>query len=163
MPYNYTPRSEEELLELAPEGIYHFTVIASEERQSKTSGIQMACLVIKFTDHSGRTHEIKDYLSYMPKMDWKIKHLCDTCGKQDRWGSGVFNAENSVLEGWEGTVKVGVDKTGERPQNKVKDYVSGSADKAAASVITQTNSLGQPVNLTITPANNVEKDDDLPF
>ena len=84
MPYNYTPRSEEEILELAPEGTYNFTVIASEEKIAPKSGVLMAILVIKFRDDSGKTHEIKDYLSYMPKMDWKIKHLCDTCGQQSR-------------------------------------------------------------------------------
>lgn len=123
MPYNFTPRSEEELLELASEGNYNFTIISSEERISKKSGQLMAVIILQFYDSDGKSHEIEDYLSYMSKMDWKIKHLCDTCGKTDKWASGIFNAEQNNLERWKGTAKIFIDKTGERPKNKVKDYL----------------------------------------
>jgi hypothetical protein len=157
MPYNFTPRSEEELMELAPEGEYDFIITASEERDSKTSGKRMAVITVKFYDENRKCHEIFDFLSYMSKMDWKIKHLCDSCGKIDKWASGIFNAEHNKLEGWKGIAKISVDKTGQRPKNRVKDYIAVKQDMpiGAAASTNQT----PPVQNEMPPID----DNDIPF
>ncbi len=157
MPYKYTPRSEEELMELAPEGEYDFIITASEEKNSANSGEPMAVITVKFYDENRKCHEIFDFLSYMSKMDWKIKHLCDSCGKIGKWASGVFNAEHNSLEGWKGIAKISIDRKGDRPKNRVKDYITVKKDRIVSS--TASTNQTPPVQNEVPPID----DDSIPF
>ncbi len=120
MPYNYTPRSEHDVLGLISENTYRFKIVGSTEKPSQKSGILM--LVINLQIQSESPLLLEEYISYQPKMDWKIKHLCDSCGKSDIWESGKFDGTNNNLLGWEGYAVVKVDKKGDRPKNRVADF-----------------------------------------
>ena len=119
----FTPKTNEQLdmIGLLEEGIYQFTVLASEDAISK-SGNEMIKMQLKVWDKSGGEHIIYDYL--LEAFIKKLSHFAKATGLEDKYNLGTINAEDCKHKSGYLELIVQHDKTGQYgPRNSVKDYV----------------------------------------
>lgn len=112
----FTPKSEAELRNTWDAGTYPFKVIEASDSVSK-SGKDMIVLKLRLFDGEN-TLTVMDYLG-----DWsmyKIKHLCEACGLEDKYNAGEIVA--FMFEDREGKVKLAYNADSDFP-NSIKDYV----------------------------------------
>lgn len=119
-----TPKTEEELNNVWPEGVYPFEVVDAEETISK-KGAEMIKLKLDF----GRGKVIFDYL--MDSFPPKIAHACRYMGLEAEYKAGYLPANVFVGKtGYAKLTKQESDKYG--VQNNVADYMSHQEGSAAA-------------------------------
>lgn len=117
--------------DLLPDGEYNATIMSGEDKKS-TKGNDMMELVLAVYDAAGNDNPITDYIVSSPKLQWKIRHLCESTGV-------VYERDDLPVEDFVGkNVRVKIvtqqsDKYG--PQNRVADYMgsasAGSVPKVA--------------------------------
>jgi hypothetical protein len=124
---HFLPLSEEELQTqaLAPEGVYNYQVLKSEDAVSK-AGNDYIKLTLKIWDDAGKQNLIFTNLSLIKLL----KHFCDVNHMQSEYTSGNVPASSCQNKSG-GKVMIGIE--GEKPnpnggmylsKNIVKDYIT---------------------------------------
>lgn len=123
----FTPKQESEIKRFStlPDGVYPFSIIESREQASKSEknpGKIMAAVKLAVY-HEGREQWVYDYFADW-FSEWKLKHICDTCGKSLAYNNGEVDFADGGAVGWQGYVEL---TTETDPQygdkNVVVDYV----------------------------------------
>jgi len=131
MSYTFSPKSDEELIDIVPRGVYAFEVLKSE-RMTSQKGNPMCKLLLKYFDVNGRARLIYDYLVFSDANlnIRKIKHFCHSVGLVEEYKKGELPED---LTNKYGEFEIGIqdeqpnDKGGFYPKkNTVVDYVKPS-------------------------------------
>jgi len=127
MSLSFTPKNEDELFDLLPEGVYPFKVKSASPHTSQATGNQSIKLEL---DVKGK--EVKCYLS--ANYLFLLKHFCDHTGLEDAYKAGKLDAGMCV--GKAGHCKIIVEEpepgTNYFPKNVVKDFFKPDASKQAS-------------------------------
>lgn len=122
----FTPKNDDELNPILPEGIYGFEISKGEDKVSKikedgSGGNEMIELLIRVFKPDGSFILVNDYL--MEAILYKVSHAARACGLYEKYESGSLHGEDFV--GKTGELKLGIQKaSGNFPEkNTVKDYV----------------------------------------
>jgi Protein of unknown function (DUF669) len=118
--------------DLLPDGEYNATIVDGIEGVSQNSGNEMITLTLEVYGPDSVSYAVTDYLPAISKMQWKIRHLCESTGvnyEQEDLPVSLFLGKN---------VRVAVVKLNDKKygwQNRVNDYIGsavGSSVKPAA-------------------------------
>ncbi len=143
---NFTPKNENELSNLLPDGEYDFEVIDAQDKKSQKSGADMIMLKIAIWQGDRISCYLFDYL--LESVAFKLRHCCDACGLLDKYQSGSLDATQFIGRTGKAKIIIQKDKTGQYPdKNAIKDYCLRPM---------------KPVN-SQQQHNQQPKDDDLPF
>lgn len=151
----FNPLSEEELqtADLAPDGIYSYKVIQSEDAVSK-AGNDYIKLIIKVHDENGVEHGIYTNLALIKLL----KHFCDVNGMQEQYKSGNVPASMCLGKAG-GKVMVGIEAEKPNPnggmyraKNIIKDYI-----------VAPQGSMSAPAAMKPLPDVKDDFQDDIPF
>ena len=85
MSLNFNPQTEEQVLNLLPDGEYPFYVYDAENWIGKT-GKESIKLTLKVIDQNGAERSVFCYLS--PNYLFLLKHFCDAVGLQEAYQKG---------------------------------------------------------------------------
>lgn len=137
--FDYEVMTEEQALAqrytLLKEGEYDAMIIHSEDKVS-SSGNPMMVLTLTIEDDFGGTHDLKDYLVFMPKTMWKVIHCAESAGIINEYNNKKLCS--TIIMDRNVRVKIGIEegqlipdeKLGDRPKgstyspkNKIIDYV----------------------------------------
>jgi len=120
--FRFTPKTEDELDQsgLLEKGVYDFTVDTATSVNAKTDGTPMLKLGLTIYGPDGE-HKIFDNLH--PKLEFKIRHFCDSIGILKVYETGQIDP--GACEGRSGKAKVDIESAkGDFPaKNNVRDYV----------------------------------------
>lgn len=155
MTFTFTPKTEEELtlMNLLPEGEYHFIVQRAQEKTSK-NGNPMLELFLEVFSPDGDSVFVADYLVDKKKMAWKIKHFCDSIRLEARYNQGQLDPH--ILAKKEGIAHIAIEKSENyKPKNKVKDYIIKKEKKNV--------SLDQPLGKADSPLEIIDDTVSIPF
>ena len=142
----FEKKSEEEILNLMPEGEYDGYVYDAEDAISK-NGNDMIILTCAFFDLSGKERRLRSYLlAAFPKT---LKHFCDHTGLQSAYEKQEIYAND--CRGKQIRALIGIEKSDEYgSQNKIVDFLP--------------RAIGPSTKPIITPENIADfQDDDVPF
>jgi hypothetical protein len=129
----------QERYQLLPDGEYSAVISSPIDKISQNSGNPMIEVILTVYDANGKDHTVKDYLSYSRSMAWKMIHCAESAGKLQEYKDKKFCAD--VIRGCNVKVRIGTEKGGEIPidklkgkapgarypdKNKVEDYIVGS-------------------------------------
>lgn len=126
----FAPKSETELssFNLIPDGVFPFTVLASDEiasKSEKNKGKMMFALKLNVHGPDGDRHTY-DYFSFW-LSEWKLRHFAATTGKLADYESGSLDGSLGAFNGLTGYAKIGseepVSKSKYPAKNVVVDYV----------------------------------------
>lgn len=120
----FKPLSDKEIAEmnLWPEGVYGFEILAATDEVSK-SGNEMIKVKLAVFNNDGRQTVLFDYL--LESMAFKLKHVAKVTGNLDKYEAGVLLAADLVGKSGNLKLKIQKDKTGQYPdKNVVADYVT---------------------------------------
>lgn len=128
--FSFTPKTEEELIDLLEVGDGDFEITKAERREK--DGYPMFVLNLKVFDKNGKDGYMTDYLKLDTESNYcmrKIRHLCYSCGLGDLWERGKFDAADFL--GKTGKLIIGLKKAGQGKDGKwyaesrnVRDYVN---------------------------------------
>lgn len=119
---NFAPQSEQELLNLIPDGEYNYLVKDAVHHRSKSSGNESIKMTLTVYDQHGREHTIYCYLTtnYM----FLLKHFTDSCGLESAYENGSLSPE--MCKNQVGRCKVIIEQpeegTNYLPKNIIKDF-----------------------------------------
>lgn len=122
----HNPQTEEQIAAagLMQPGVYDFTIVSAEEKQSQ-SGNDMFALKLNVFDHDGTARVILDWV--LPSFAKKYKHLHDACGLLDLYQSGETKPSDLAGKSGKASIAIGgpyTDKNGiERVNNRIDDYI----------------------------------------
>jgi hypothetical protein len=124
----YEPLTEQQALEaryqLLPKGRYQGHIFMAEDKISRTSGNPMTEVVIHVKDKNGQKMEIKDFLTYVPGMQWKIRHCAQATQTLDHYENKRFCGE--VIKGKDVIVEVDIQEGNLIPDEKLNGKPEGS-------------------------------------
>jgi hypothetical protein len=157
--FNFTPKREDELVDLLEEGDGDYEVTAAEAQTSK-AGNPMIKLSLKVWDKNCQEKYVYDYLilNNVSKFSLrKIRHFCYSNGMADMYEAGRFSAADCVGKAGRCAIGIQHDKEGKYPpKNVINDYsVNNNSTESAP------KKSGMDVPQT-TPALDA-MDDDIPF
>lgn len=119
-----TPKTDEELasMNLLPDGIYDFEIIESQDDTSNSGNEMIHCKLKVFKSDGSSYILVDDYLVNTDRMQWKIKHFCESVGLEAEYQAGELTGE--LCFGRSGKVKIATQpaKDGYPPKNTAKDY-----------------------------------------
>ncbi len=132
--WSYNPVSEEEINKiyqdaqeerLWPEGIYNFDVLdhkfyISEPKDGK-KGNPVIKLVLRVFNKEGKSREIWDWLVSTERMQFKIKHFCDTTRLDKKYQDRTFKPEDVIGKSGRLILGFGKNDKGEKV-NRIIDY-----------------------------------------
>ena len=134
----FEPKTAQEIDEagLLTAGVYDFEVMEAEDTQSK-AGNDMAAIVIRVEDASGRSFKVQDWLVATDGGAYKVRHFAESVGLLAEYEKGDMPA--GFMIGKTGRAKIAVKPAdGQyRAKNTVADYVG----EAAAPVKVSTRDL----------------------
>ena len=115
----FVPKSEEELNELLPDGIYEFEVLMGEDCVSQSGNEQIKLTLL--ISNQEKQKIIFDYLT--SKAMYKVKHFADVTGLEDKYSAGGYVGADCSRR--RGHCKVGRQeaKDSYAAKNIIKDYV----------------------------------------
>lgn len=150
----FTPKTEEEVSNLLPEGEYMLVVTEAEDRVSK-SGAEMIYLKLETVDEDPFSKIIFDYL--LEAMAYKLRHFCEATGLLPKYDEGSLVAADCI--GRKVLAKVFIDSKDPAyaPKNAIRDYVIDKTKRAEAS--------GKPPGIGAPKDAGTEEffNDDIPF
>lgn len=158
MPINFEPKSEADVSNILPEGIYDGKVIDAEETTRKATGAPMISLTVEVRGN-GRKAEVRDWLlTDVESMAFKLRHFCRSAALLDKYNTGTLDAADCF--GRSVSVKLGVQddiKYGE--QNRISDYVTRTVKTP------QPAAESKPTNIRMEPPPVAKSPvgDDIPF
>lgn len=116
--FNFTPKSDEVLLNLLEKGDGQFEVIDAAYHTKNTNTTLR--LTLKVWDIHGNDKVISDYLS--KNAEWKIKDFCYSCGLETEYDTGGLSPE--ICVGKSGKLKLDIKHDdGYQPKNTVAAYI----------------------------------------
>lgn len=118
----FTPKSDEELLNLLPDGEYDFFVKHAEDTVSK-KGNEMIKITIGILDNNNKEHTLFDYL--LESLAFKVKHFAQAIGIEEKYNSGGYDAADCVNKSGRCYITKDEAKDGFQAKNSVKDYFKG--------------------------------------
>jgi hypothetical protein len=123
----FKPLSDEEIAaqrRTLKVGIADFTIGSVKEAISKESGNEMLKLVLKVWDCKGQEGILYDYITFSPKMAWKLKHFLEAIGEGVQYQTGTIDSGNLVGKSGKVMLAIQKDKTGLYGDKVgVKDYM----------------------------------------
>lgn len=128
MSFLYEPISEQEAIEqrfsLIKEGVYDAIVLSSTDKVSANSGNPMMDMTIQVFDENGKARDVRDFLVFTKAMMWKVIHFANSAGLLECYEQGKLCSDTAV--GNRVKVKVGIEKGGEVPADKLNGRAQGS-------------------------------------
>lgn len=143
----FTPKSEEEVSNLLPEGTYKFIIEDATDKVSK-SGNEM--IELKLRIQSPQEKIVFDYL--LEVMPYKLRHFCEATGLMHKYESATLMAADCMGKSGECLLIIDDKNISYPAKNAVKDYVKKSK-----------KGLGAPKSEEKAPALDLEFNDDIPF
>lgn len=126
MDFNYDVLSEEEAqkarFQLLEDGTYK-GIIEHIEHKPSASGNPMLALKIRVWNEDGSPKEINDWITLIPSMMWKLRHLCISAGLLKEFEDKTFKPE--MLEGREVMLKIKFKAGTAIPENKLNGKTPG--------------------------------------
>lgn len=147
----------QERYQLLKEGEYDAVVQKSEDKTSTNSGNNMMDVTLAVYDAEGKTHSVRDFLVFTPKMMWKVIHCAGSADLMNDYTLGRFCS--IALTGKRVRVKIGIEEGNEIPidklngkalgskypsKNKVEDYIKKSDQKPLSHAIPEDEEDGVP-------------------
>lgn len=127
--------------DLLPPGQYDAVIMSAEDKVS-TKGNEMLELQLRVFDAQGQEFGVQDFLTATPRMQWKIRHLCESAHvdyEREDLPASEFEGRNVRID----VVVETNPKYG--PQNRVADYLPRSN------------------GATVVPVRHEPEDADIPF
>lgn len=125
--FSYDVMSEEEAqserFSLLKDGEYQATVEKFEGRISK-QGNRMVEFILAVYDSYGKSHEIRDFIAFTPKMTWKLRHHCESGGMKEEYENRTWRPQMSVGKNFRVLIKTDIGD--EIPEDKLKGKPAGS-------------------------------------
>lgn len=123
---SFKPQTDEELLNLLPDGVYKFKVI---EAMSKTSQTNKQMIMLTLST-SYRNKEVKVKTVLMADLLYKVKHFCDSANISEKYESGMLASKDCIDRNVWAKVKTKRDEQyGIR--NDITDFVVQPSPKAS--------------------------------
>jgi hypothetical protein len=119
----FQAKSDEELLNLLPEGEYDFFVKQAEDTVSK-KGNEMIKLTLGILDSNNKEHMLFDYL--LESLAFKVKHFAEAVGLEDKYNAGCYVAEDCRNKSGRCYITRQEAKDGFQAKNNVSDYIRAS-------------------------------------
>jgi hypothetical protein len=118
--FRFTPRSDDDLVNILPEGEHKFTVKKCAPHTSKNTGNESVRLTLEFFKKTGQPVYVDVYLS--PSFEIMIKDYCYSVGIGEDYESGCFDVNKQ--ENKSGVAKLVVEeKIGYDKRNKVLKFI----------------------------------------
>jgi|GEM_PF-3281763 hypothetical protein len=146
MAFRYDPNAPQG--EIIPAGSYMATILAAEEKVSKT-GNPMIELKFKLYMDDGTERTMKDWI--VQTMAWKLGKVADAIGKTDAFASGEFNRKDYIGC----NLEVKIEHKPDKRDGGVRAQITGFAPLAGT-----INTRVQPISAS---KDATVKDDDIPF
>ena len=128
----FAPQTEEELLDLMPDGEYEFYVKEANRHINPRNGNTSIKLNLGIIDHHGREKELVCYLSI--NYIFLLKHFCDATGLEEVYKTGKLDIGHCLKQS--GKCVVGREEpapgTRFRTKNVILDFVKRDAAFQAA-------------------------------
>lgn len=145
----FTPKSEDQVSSVWPDGEYDFEVGTAEETTSQ-SGNDMIKLTLNVFNKTGGKRTVFDYLVGTDAAQFKVRGFASAAGLLGEYESGELNAYD--MQGRTGKLKLRTDKSAGYPdKNAVASYITSAAPRAGG--------VAKPKPLAAAPDLN----DDIPF
>lgn len=167
MSYIFTPKSEDQVQadNLCPEGKYPFTIMESEQVESKSDknkGKPMVKVKLNVHGPEGFDYHVFDYVADW-FMSYKFRHFFYSVGLGQDYERGQVNVKNNALQGRGGVCEISVEagKGGFPAKNKIMDYVPAEENPIPANsppLVPKTTAVAPTGDANALPA-----DDDVPF
>lgn len=125
----FTPKTEEEVANIIPEGRYKFIVEEAADKVSK-SGNEM--IELKLRIHGPREKIVFDYL--LEVMDYKLRHFCDAADLLHKYDNSSLMATDCIGKSGECLIVIDDKNISYPPKNAVKDYIKKSAKAKGAGI-----------------------------
>jgi len=156
--FQYQPMSEQEAMaerfQLLKEGIYDAVITASSDTTS-SKGHPMMDMTVTVYDENGKSHDVRDFLVFTKAMMWKVVHFAESANCLEGYQDGKLCSEMAINKTVK--VKLGVEKGGEIPEDKLKGKPLGTRyfDKNKIEDYVKNDNAEKKEELL--------KDDDVPF
>lgn len=135
VPYKVWTDEEVKNRNVVPDGNYPFEIMTVTVKKTKGGRdlngkekeiFDMLELEYNFWDENGVIRKMKDWIVFMPNMDWKYRHLAKSIKELTKYENGML--DEAHLVGKKGAFLLGhkeyTNQQGEKvPQNFVKDYI----------------------------------------
>src|SRR6185369_1060805 len=125
--FQYQPMSEQEAMaerfQLLKEGIYDAVITASSDTTS-SKGHPMMDMTVTVYDENGKSHDVRDFLVFTKAMMWKVVHFAESANCLEGYQDGKLCSEMAIKNTVK--VKLGVEKGGEIPEDKIKNKQLGT-------------------------------------
>lgn len=124
---DFSPKTEKQIEEekLFAPGVYDFDCISATKWIGQESGKES--LKVKLCVYVGdRKYFLDQFLSASEKMQFMLRHFCDSLGILDAYESGSFQRIAEAAPGLSGKAKfyIAEDKKGQFPdKNQVRDFI----------------------------------------
>jgi hypothetical protein len=156
--FQYQPMTEQEAMaerfQLLKEGIYDAVITASSDTTS-SKGHPMMDMTVTVYDENGKSHDVRDFLVFTKAMMWKVVHFAESANCLEGYQDGKLCSEMAINKTVK--VKLGVEKGGEIPEDKLKGKPLGTRyfDKNKIEDYVKNDNAEKKEELL--------KDDDVPF
>lgn len=118
----FTPETEEELLDLMPDGEYDFYVKESEKYVNQKNGNQSIKLTLGIINHRNIEKLLNCYLSVNYKL--LLKHFCDATGLEEHYKKGTLSPEHCKNQSGKCKIITEIQEgTNYPPKNVIRDFV----------------------------------------
>lgn len=126
MSLNFSPQSEEEVLNLLPTGEYDFLVKNAEHYTAPSTGNQSIKLTLSVYDANGVEKTLTCFLTV--KFMFLLKHFMDSVGLSEQYNAGNLSAEMCLNQSGRCKVIIEQPKDGSPygPKNTIKDFIKKS-------------------------------------
>lgn len=147
----FEPKTEQEVSNLLPAGIYDAEINTAEDTTSK-SGNEMIKVDLAVFDEKAGKYFIFDYL--MEAMAFKLRHAAESCGLLAKYNKGELSADDFI--GKTCKVKVKID-------DKVASNKKNNTDYLPSNVVADYVVTDKPVKKTTKKETEEELSDSVPF
>lgn len=128
--FRFQPRSDEDLVNILPEGEHKFTVKKAAPHISKTTQNESVKLTLEFFKKNGTPVFVDVYLS--PSFEVMIKDYCYSVGIGEDYETGGFNVDKQ--SGKSGIAKLVIEEqAGYDKRNKVVKFIRRTNDSISNS------------------------------
>jgi len=114
----------QERFQLLPDGEYQAVCDSSIDKVSQKSGNPMMDIMWSVYDANGKSHPVRDFLTITRSMMWKVIHCAESTGKLQEYKDKKFCSD--IIRGASCIVRIGTEKGGEIPEDKLKGKAPGA-------------------------------------
>lgn len=154
--------AQKERYSLLEDGDYDGVIFDCIDKISQNSGNPMFEMYLHIYDEKGNKSEVKDWITFTPKMMWKVIHCCASAGVLAEYESKKLHPD--LLKGKNIRVKLKIQEGGIIPVDKLKGKPMGSCYPSKNSVDDYLfNCDVKPSGMKPLPEVKDNFNDDLPF